>query len=80
MEGTKANFENLLGAIFFRKEQSKFSTLVSCKQKTEQPLFSILALTAFFLLSPFKPLMFQFNTFQLLDVVFCVAIAMCGVH
>jgi hypothetical protein len=74
MEGTKENLENLLGAIFFRKELSTIWTLDSCKQKTEQPLSSILALTAFFLSSLLNPLTFQFRIFQPLNVDLCVAI------
>jgi hypothetical protein len=58
IEGTKANLENLLGAIFFRNEQSMLSLLVSYKQNTEQPLSSIFALTTFFLSSLFNPLIF----------------------
>jgi hypothetical protein len=58
MGGTNENFEKLLGAIFFIREQSTFGSSFLHKRKTEQPLSSILALTSFFLSSLFIPLAF----------------------
>ena len=68
-EGEKANLSNLLGANFFMYECSKCSLLVSCKQKIEQALSSIFALTALCLPGSLIPLIFQFRMFQFLVFV-----------
>jgi hypothetical protein len=58
----KANLLNLLGAIFFVKEELIFCILVSCKQNTMQELSPILALTTLCLFSSFNSLIFQKKT------------------
>src|SRR6185436_981546 len=63
-EGEKANISNLLGPNFFMYERSKCSLLVSCRQKIEQAISSIFALTALCLPGSLIPLMFQFRMFQ----------------
>jgi len=58
VEGTKSNLSKSFRANFLIKGISKLRIFVSCRHTMEQPLSSILFLTASCLLLAFRPLIF----------------------
>jgi hypothetical protein len=65
-EGMKSNLSNRRGANFLINCKSICYILVSWRQITEQPLSSILFLTASCFSTAFRPLIFRHSMFQFL--------------